>query len=82
MEDDTAFSDDCDVPMKEMIEEVAFAVSTNESRPIHTGALFEIADGNLTMAAVDGFRLAVRREALDKIEGGAFSFVAPGNALN
>ena len=68
--------------LKEMIEEVAFAVSTNESRPIHTGALFEIADGNLTMAAVDGFRLAVRREALDKIEGGAFSFVAPGNALN
>jgi DNA polymerase-3 subunit beta len=34
------------------------------------------------MVAVDGFRLAVRREPLEKIEGGAFSFVAPGSALN
>ena len=68
--------------LRAMIEEVAFAVSTNESRPVHTGALFEIADAGLTMVAVDGFRLAVRREPLEKIEGGAFSFVAPGGALN
>ena len=68
--------------LRAMIEEVAFAVSTNESRPVHTGALFEISDAGLTMVAVDGFRLAVRREPLEKIEGGAFSFVAPGGALN
>ena len=68
--------------LRAMIEEVAFAVSTNESRPVHTGVLFEIGDGGLTMAAVDGFRLAVRREPLEKLEGGAFSFVAPGAALN
>ena len=68
--------------LRSMIEEVAFAVSTNESRPVHTGALFEIAEGGLTMAAVDGFRLAVRKEPLEKLEGGAFSFVAPGSALN
>ena len=68
--------------LRAMIEEVAFAVSTNESRPVHTGALFEIGEGGLTMAAVDGFRLAVRKEPLEKLEGGAFSFVAPGSALN
>ena len=68
--------------LKAMIEEVAFAVSTNESRPVHTGALFEIGEGGLTMAAVDGFRLAVRKEPLEKLEGGSFSFVAPGSALN
>ena len=68
--------------LRAMIDEVAFAVSTNESRPVHTGALFEIAEKELTMVAVDGFRLAVRREPLEKIEGGAFSFVAPGSALN
>ena len=68
--------------LRSMIEEVAFAVSTNESRPVHTGALFEIGEGGLTMAAVDGFRLAVRKEPLEKMEGGAFSFVAPGSALN
>lgn len=68
--------------LRAMIEEVAFAVSANESRPVHTGALFEIGEGSLTMAAVDGFRLAVRKEPLEKLEGGAFSFVAPGSALN
>ena len=68
--------------LRSMIEEVAFAVSTNESRPVHTGALFEINEKGLTMVAVDGFRLAVRRESVDRIDGGAFSFVAPGNALN
>ena len=68
--------------LRAMIEEVAFAVSTNESRPVHTGVLFEIGEGGLTMAAVDGFRLAVRKEPLEKLEGGAFSFVAPGPALN
>ena len=65
--------------LRSMIEEVAFAVSTNESRPVHTGALFEIADMSLSMVAVDGFRLAFR---LEKLEGGAFSFVCPGSALS
>ena len=68
--------------LRSMIEEVAFAVSTNESRPVHTGALFEIADMSLSMVAVDGFRLALRREPLEHIDGGAFKFVAPGAALN
>jgi len=68
--------------LRNMIEQTSFAVSTNESRPVHTGALFEVADSGLTMVAVDGFRLAYRKEPLERIEGGAFSFVAPGNALN
>jgi len=68
--------------MKAMINQTSFAVSTNEARPIHTGALFEISDTGLTMVAVDGFRLALRREPLERIDGGAFRFVAPGSALN
>ena len=68
--------------LRAMIGETAFAVSTNESRPVHTGSLFEINEKGLTMVSVDGFRLAVRREPLEKIDGGAFSFVAPGSALN
>jgi DNA polymerase-3 subunit beta len=68
--------------LRAMIEEVAFAISTNESRPVHTGSLFEITDQGLTMVAVDGFRLAIRREPLERAEGGTFSFVAPGSALN
>ena len=53
--------------LRSMIEEVAFAVSTNESRPVHTGALFEIADMSLSMVAVDGFRLAFRRDAPQQV---------------
>ena len=68
--------------LKAMINQTSFAVSTNEARPIHTGALFEISDTGLTMVAVDGFRLALRREPLERIDGGAFRFVAPGAALN
>jgi len=67
--------------LKAMIGETAFAVSTNESRPVHTGSLFEIADDGLTIVSVDGFRLALRKEPLERMEGGAFQFVAPGSAL-
>ena len=67
--------------LKAMINETSFAVSNNESRPVHTGSLFEINEKGLTMVSVDGFRLALRREPLEKIEGGAFRFVAPGSAL-
>ena len=68
--------------LKAMINQTSFAVSTNETRPIHTGSLFEINEQGLTMVSVDGFRLAFRREKLEKLEGGAFSFVCPGSALS
>ena len=68
--------------MKAMINQTSFAVSTNESRPVHTGSLFEVGDQDLTVVSVDGFRLAFRREKLEKLEGGAFSFVCPGSALS
>jgi DNA polymerase-3 subunit beta len=64
-----------------MIDETVFSVSTNEARPIHTGALFETENGRLTMVAVDGFRLALRREELVSANG-VMSFVTPGAALN
>ena len=68
--------------IKAMINQTSFAVSTNESRPVHTGSLFEISAEGLTVVSVDGFRLALRREPLERIDGGAFRFVAPGSALN
>ncbi|MBM6871408.1 DNA polymerase III subunit beta [Pseudoflavonifractor phocaeensis] len=69
--------------LKSMISQTIFAVSDNESRPIHTGALFEVNAGGLTMVAVDGFRLALRREAVLGKEGSeSFSFVVPGAALS
>jgi len=68
--------------LRAMIGQTAFAVSDNESRPIHTGALFEADGKELTMVAVDGYRLALRREKLlSQDKGGELSFVVPGAAL-
>ena len=69
--------------LRSMISQTIFAVSDNESRPIHTGALFEAEDDTLTMVAVDGYRLALRREKLlTRLNGAPFSFVVPGAALS
>ena len=66
-----------------MIAQTLFAVSDNESRPVHTGSLFEVDHNDLTVVSVDGYRLALRREKADKIEGSEqFSFVVPGSALS
>ena len=68
--------------LRSMIADTSFAVSTDEVRPIHTGSLFEIGEEGLTVVSVDGFRLALRKEALEEPVSGAFRFVAPGSALN
>ncbi|MCL2367751.1 MAG: DNA polymerase III subunit beta [Oscillospiraceae bacterium] len=68
--------------LKSMIAETIFAVSDNESQPIHTGSLFEIEGETLTIISVDGFRLALRREQLEKAKLTDCSFVVPGSALN
>jgi DNA polymerase-3 subunit beta len=67
--------------MKEMIEQTLFAVSDNEARPIYTGALFEIEEGKLTVIAVDGYRLALRRAEPESNEMSDCSFIVPGAAL-
>lgn len=69
--------------MRSMIAQTLFAISTNESRPVHTGSLFDIEKEKLTVVSVDGYRLALRREPIAHREGeGDFSFVVPGSALS
>lgn len=68
--------------LRSMIGQTIFAVSDNESRPVHTGALFEANGQELTIVAVDGYRLALRREKLlSQEETETLSFVVPGAAL-
>jgi len=69
--------------MRSMISQTLFAVSTNESRPIHTGSLFDVAETDLTVVSVDGYRLALRKETVVRENfNDAFSFVVPGSALS
>ena len=67
--------------LKNMIRRTIFAVSTEESRPIFTGCLFEIENNKLNVVAVDGFRLALRSIYLNK-QTNDFSAVIPGKTLN
>lgn len=66
--------------LKEMIKKVIFAVSTDDSRPVYKGVKFEITDNLLTLIALDGYRLAVRREAVE-YNGEGMSFIVPSKPL-
>ena len=54
--------------LKSMISQTLFAVSDNESRPIHTGSLFDVDSNGLTVVSVDGYRLALRQEKIEQIQ--------------
>lgn len=47
-----------------MIRQTIFAVSVSDNKPILTGECFTVADNTLEIAAIDGFRLAVRSEKI------------------
>ena len=67
--------------LSSMIAQTSFAISTHESRPVYTGALLEVENGVLTMVAVDGYRLALRRETVDNCDVDMVRFIVPGSAL-
>lgn len=64
-----------------MINQTIFAVADNDMRPIYTGALFDIEGEELTLVAVDGYRMAKRCEKLESARMENCSFVVPGSAL-
>jgi len=66
---------------KEMIQQVAFAASSDDARPILTGVLVTVNGDNITMAAADGFRLSVRRAHLSSPVQRPLKAVIPASAL-
>ncbi len=62
--------------LRDMIRQTVYAVSDNYSKPIYTGSLFEIRDSVLRIIAIDGFRMAIRSEAVESDSN--TSFVVPG----
>jgi DNA polymerase-3 subunit beta len=67
--------------LRQMINQVAFAAATDESRPILTGVLVKFDGPQLTMAAADGFRLSVRHARLEKETPEPVSVIIPARAL-
>jgi DNA polymerase-3 subunit beta len=67
---------------KEMIQQVAFATSTDEARPVLMGVLLHVEKDKVTMAAADGFRLSVRKAQLSQAVPQPINVIIPARALN
>ncbi len=64
-----------------MVKQTIFATGDpNGSKPVLSGIKYEIDGGEIKLIAVDGFRLAVRREKIESDE--AMSFIVPAKAMN
>ena len=66
---------------KEMIQQVAFAASSDEARPVLMGVLVTVEKDKITMAAADGFRLSLRKAALSSPVLQAVTAIIPARAL-
>jgi DNA polymerase-3 subunit beta len=66
---------------KEMIQQVAFASSTDEARPVLMGVLVNVDKDTVTMAAADGFRLSVRKATLTNPVAQPVNAIIPARAL-
>jgi DNA polymerase-3 subunit beta len=67
--------------LKEMIDQVAFATAVDDTRPMLTGVLATFSGTSLTLAATDGFRLAMRVGTLAEQATGDFSVIIPARTL-
>ena len=64
-----------------MVRKTVFACAVVDTRPIFTGVKFEIEDNELRMIALDGFRLAIRKEKIE-YDGEKLEFIVPAKTLN
>ena len=68
--------------LRECIQSVVFAAAPDESRPVLAGVLFVLREGQLTLAAADGFRLAVRSVELSATPPEPLQMIIPAKTLS
>lgn len=66
---------------KEMIQQVAFAASIDEARPVLTGVLLKLDGDHITLAATDGFRISIREDDIPNAVPHALEAIIPARAL-
>ena len=66
--------------LKNMIKQTVFAISQDQTKPILMGELLEIVDGNISLVAIDGYRLAVRSCTVNNMMNNA-KVIIPGKTL-
>lgn len=67
---------------KEMIQQVAFAASSDEARPVLQGVQTTINAATIALAATDGFRISVRKTNLPEPAARNLTMLIPARALN
>ena len=67
--------------LRQAIVRVVFAAATEDSRPVLTGVHASFGGGMLTLAAADGFRLAVQRSPLQGKGAEELEVIIPARAL-
>ncbi|MCX6055209.1 MAG: DNA polymerase III subunit beta [Chloroflexi bacterium] len=70
------------IDFKEMIQQVTFAASADEARPVLQGVKMEVQENQITLAATDGFRISVRKELLANPIKQNFSIIIPARAMS
>ncbi len=68
--------------LKEMIQQVVFAASTDEARPVLTGVQVTVQDNEISLAAADGFRLSIRKAELSAPVSRPINAIIPARALS
>jgi DNA polymerase-3 subunit beta len=69
--------------LKNMVRQTAFAVSTSEMRPILTGIMWSLQDGQLNFVSTDSHRLASRSAVVECPSDLTFTnVVVPGKSCN
>jgi DNA polymerase-3 subunit beta len=68
--------------LRELITQVIFATAKDENRPLYTGVLFEIVNGDINVVATDTHRLAWRKILLENIGDFNINLIIPGKTLN
>ena len=64
------------------ISQVVFATASEDTRPVLTGVCAELEEDTLTMAAADGFRLAVHKAPLLTPAAERVEVIIPGRSLS
>lgn len=67
---------------KEMIQQVSFAASTDEARPVLQGVQLEITENQISLAATDGFRISVRSAELSSAVANPVKVIIPARSLS
>ena len=67
---------------KEMIQQVGFAASTDEARPVLQGVLMEINENQLSLAATDGFRISMRTAEISSSVAHPVKVIIPARSLS